>query len=74
MARDAMIPIDIESWDQHDSAAFMFEGTMVEDFGPWKSGDKVSLWVDYEKGTIQSYNSEIEKVEHSVKIKLQIVE
>jgi len=55
---------DWEGWDQQDAIAFSFYNcTVTKAFGPFSVGDKISdIFVDYEKGVLEAYAPDGEKV------------
>ena len=58
MKKTDFIPVDVTGWDQHDTMCFSFNGTMQKDWGPFKEGEKVNLFVDFENGMIANVDDE----------------
>jgi hypothetical protein len=58
--QEKTIPFTWKSWDMQDVLAnSYYDVTFAEDFGVFKSGESFkSVFVDYGKGIVESYNEE----------------
>lgn len=55
---NGLVPMTCDEWDQHDLLAINQTGEMLEDFGPWKKGEHLTLWFDFERGVVEQWHDE----------------
>lgn len=53
-----IIPVDVEFIHEDQLSALIIEGTLREDFGPWKKGSTHTLSFNFETGVIEEHDDE----------------
>lgn len=73
---EKVLPITWDGWDEAGEPGNLqfYNVEFIRDFGPWKSGDKVScLYLSMQNGILESYSDDGNSIDKTANIEFKVI-